>query len=140
MAAIRSKDTKPERVLRKALHARGFRYRLNVKDITGKPDLVFPKYGAVVFVHGCFWHRHEGCRHATNPASNEKYWQDKFAANMVRDRTVAEALADIDWRVATVWECALRKAAHIEVTADTVAKWLRSNEKNLEIGEENLEE
>ena len=133
MAAIRSKDTKPELVLRRALHARGLRYRLNAKGVPGRPDLLFPRFKAAVFVHGCFWHRHEGCRLASNPASRKKYWQAKFAANVVRDRTVQDELIDLGWRVATVWECALKKPDQVSMAADRVSDWLKSKEETLEI-------
>ena len=138
MAAIRSKDTKPEKVLRKALHAKGFRYRLNAKGFPGSPDLLFPKFGAAVFVHGCFWHRHESCRRISTPSTRRDYWQDKFAKNVARDRTVVDELADSNWRVAIVWECALIKRDYVGVAADLVAGWLRSDEQSLEIGEEHV--
>lgn len=127
MAGIKGANTKPERDLRAALHARGFRYRLHAKNISGRPDLVFPKYRAVVFVHGCFWHRHEGCRYTTTPATRSEFWQAKFEANVARDNRVEAALIDAGCRVAVVWECALRQRSRLEATADDLALWLRSN-------------
>lgn len=127
MSGIRGKDTKPELALRRALHARGFRYRLHVKNIPGRPDLVFPKHGAVVLVHGCFWHRHKGCRYTTTPSTRPDFWQAKFETNMARDSAVCAALHKAKWRIATVWECALKKAANVEVTADLLATWLEGS-------------
>ena len=92
MSNIRGKDTKPELALRRVLHARGIRFRMDVKDVPGMPDVVFPKYRAVVFVHGCFRHRHAGCRHATVPKTHAEFWKKKFAANVSRDAAVHENL------------------------------------------------
>lgn len=133
MAGIRGKDTKPELALRRALHARGFRYRLHAKQIPGRPDIVFPKYRAVIFVHGCFWHRHAGCRYATTPATRPDFWQAKFAANVARDQAVRTKLLQSGWRVATVWECALRKPEQTVVAVELLSTWLVSNEKISEI-------
>ncbi len=138
MAGIRGRNTKPERVLRLALHARGFRYRLHAKNVTGRPDLVLPKYRAAVFVHGCFWHRHEGCRYATTPATRQEFWQAKFSANVARDIAVRDSLLESGWRVATAWECALRKPEQVEAVANLLAKWLRSEMADIEIGERDL--
>ena len=108
MAAIRGKDTRPEMRLRKALHARGFRYRLHPRKMPGCPDLLLPRCRAVVFVHGCFWHRHGGCRYVTTPASRPEFWQSKFAENTRRDARALRELIEAGWRVAVVWECGLR--------------------------------
>ena len=134
MAAIRGKDTKPELALRRALHARGFRFRLHSKAVRGRPDLVLPKYRAVVFVHGCFWHRHEGCRYTTTPSTRQEFWQAKFTANVARDAAVRGKLLKDGWRVATVWECALRKPDQIVASIDSLSAWLRSEEDHIEIG------
>lgn len=134
MAGIRGKDTKPERVLRKALHARGLRYRLHAGDVSGCPDLVFPKYRAVVFVHGCFWHRHEGCRYTTTPATRPEFWNRKFVANVERDQHVKRQLTSNGWRVAIVWECALRKPDLVPAVAESIAIWLSSEEALFELG------
>lgn len=107
MSRIRSKDTKPEMLLRRGLHGLGFRYRLHQKDLPGKPDLVFPRYRAVVFVHGCFWHGHN-CPMFKLPATRTEFWRDKITANQERDRAVIETLHAADWRVLVVWECAFR--------------------------------
>jgi DNA mismatch endonuclease (patch repair protein) len=108
MSGIRGKDTKPELIVRSFLHRAGLRFRLHAK-LPGKPDLVFPKYRTVVFVHGCFWHRHEDCRYATTPASNPGFWQEKFAANVRRDAKVRQQLEDLDWRVLVIWGCQLNE-------------------------------
>jgi DNA mismatch endonuclease (patch repair protein) len=109
MKGIRSKDTQPEMTVRKYLHARGFRYRLHARKLPGSPDLVLPRYRVDIFVHGCFWHRHSGCKYATTPASNVERWKQKFDANTTRDVRNAEALRAADWRVIVVWECELRR-------------------------------
>ena len=134
MSGIRGKDTKPEMVLRRALHARGFRYRLHGKGVPGRPDLVLAKHRAVIFVHGCFWHRHEGCRYATTPATRPEFWAEKFAVNVRRDRATCDALVADGWRVATIWECALRKPQSVEQTAAAIEEWLLSENRQLEIG------
>lgn len=138
MAGIGGKDTKPELVLRRALHARGFRFRLHSRNVYGRPDLVMPKYRAVVFVHGCFWHRHEGCRYTTNPSTRQEFWQAKFEANVVRDGSVRMRLLDDGWRVATVWECALRKSDQAAVSIEFLLTWLASDEGQIEIGEKGV--
>ncbi|MER9390630.1 MULTISPECIES: very short patch repair endonuclease [unclassified Mesorhizobium] len=138
MAGIRGKDTKPEMVLRRALHARGLRYRLHARSIPGRPDLLFPKFGAAVFVHGCFWHRHEGCRYTTTPATRPGFWQSKFAANVARDEAARAALLDVHWRVATIWECALRRVDQVEAVADLLEVWLRSDFAQCEVGGEDF--
>ncbi|MBY5314357.1 DNA mismatch endonuclease Vsr [Rhizobium leguminosarum] len=136
MAGIRGKDTQPEMALRRALHVRGFRFRLHSKNVPGRPDLIFQKYRAVVFVHGCFWHRHTDCRYSTMPATRPEFWQAKFETNVVRDSTVRATLIEAGWRVATVWECALRKPDKILATAANLSDWLLSNERQIEIGEQ----
>lgn len=124
MAGIRGKETRPERVLRRALHARGIRYRLHDKRLPGRPDLVFPKYHAVCLVHGCFWHRHRGCRYSTNPATRPDFWRNKFAENVARDKRNEQALRAAGWRIATVWECSLKKEPAAQV-AEQLESWLR---------------
>lgn len=124
MSRIREKDTVPELLLRRAMHARGVRYRLHDTVLPGKPDLVFPKYHAVCFMHGCFWHRHPGCRFATMPASRQEYWKIKLEGNAVRDKQNRQKLLGLGWRVAVVWECALR-ADRRDETIRELDKWLR---------------
>jgi DNA mismatch endonuclease (patch repair protein) len=108
MSGIRGRNTRPEVFLRSALHARGFRFRLHVSDLPGKPDLVFPKHHAVIQVHGCFWHRH-GCAKTTNPSTNVEFWQNKFRQNVERDVKTQASLEKLGWRFGLVWECALSK-------------------------------
>jgi len=108
MRAVKSKDTKPEIQLRKALHALGYRYRLNVNDLPGKPDLVFPKHQTIIFVHGCFWHGHSCKRGQRMPKTNADYWREKIARNKARDRKNKKTLESLGWNVITVWECALK--------------------------------
>jgi len=138
MAGIKGKNTKPELVLRRALHARGFRFRLHGKGFPGRPDLVFPKHGAVIFVHGCFWHRHSNCRYTTNPSTRMEFWQGKFDANVARDSANKVALLSLGWRVATVWECALRTPALADAAVDATSSWLVSGELQLEIGQQEV--
>ena len=121
--------------LRQALHARGFRYRLHVKGYAGKPDILLPKFSAAIFVHGCFWHRHQGCRYATTPATRTDFWQAKFEANVARDSAVRGALLAAGWRVATIWECALRKPEQVNLATDRLSVWLRTEADALELGE-----
>lgn len=110
MSGIRGKDTKPELIVRSYLHRKGLRFRIHAK-LPGKPDLVFPRYRTVVFVHGCFWHRHEGCRYATTPASNSEFWQEKFATNVRRDAKVRLQLEELGWRVLVAWACQSEEAS-----------------------------
>ncbi len=132
MAGIRGKNTKPERELRQALHSLGLRYRLHVAGLPGRPDIVFPKHQAVVQVHGCFWHRHEGCSFATNPASNIPFWDLKFGETIKRDERNLEALRWLGWRVAVVWECSINKEG-VEAVARRIASWLISARSFVEI-------
>ena len=131
MAGIGGRNTKPELILRRALHARGLRYRLHDRKLPGTPDLVFGRFGAVCFVHGCFWHRHEGCSYTTNPATRPDFWQAKFRANVERDRRNGERLREAGWRIAVVWECSLRKDG-VDRTAQALDRWLHGNERNFE--------
>jgi DNA mismatch endonuclease, patch repair protein len=122
MKGIGSRDTRPEIALRSALHRRGLRFRLHVKGLPGKPDLVLPHFRAVIFVHGCFWHRHAGCRYASAPATRDEFWQAKFGGNIARDARNRAALLALGWRVAVVWECSLNKDNGKVV--DAVSHWL----------------
>lgn len=130
MAAVRSRDTKPEMMVRKALHASGLRYRLNARDLPGKPDIVLPRHRAVVFVHGCFWHRHE-CELFRWPESRTEFWRDKLNANAARDITAAEALDHAGWRRVVIWECALRgkKKRDFQDTMQRLIAWIKSDEQ-----------
>lgn len=126
MRAVKSANTKPEIALRKALFALGLRYRLNVKDLPGKPDLVFPKHRAVVFMHGCFWHGHDCARGGRVPKANRDYWRAKISRNKERDAQNTAALSSQGWRVFTVWECELKSLVS---TAHRLARRLRTGQK-----------
>lgn len=108
MAGIKGSDTQPEKLVRRYLHATGLRFRLHDHGLPGKPDIVLTRYKTVIFVHGCFWHRHPDCRYATTPATRADFWAEKFSANVLRDRRVAKALEALGWNVLTFWECELR--------------------------------
>ena len=111
MGAIRGRDTAPELAVRRCAHRMGLRYRLHRKDLPGRPDLVLPRHRLVVFVHGCFWHRHERCRSASIPRSRTAFWKEKFAANVARDARQQAALKALGWRVLVIWECETRQEA-----------------------------
>jgi len=111
MSGIKGKDTKPEIFLRKALHAKGFRYRLGGSGLPGKPDLVFPSRQTVVLVHGCFWHCHD-CKYFKWPSTNQNFWQQKLEGNTVRDKRVKKELKRLGWEVITIWECELRETGY----------------------------
>jgi len=126
MSGIRSKNTQPELVVRSALHMTGCRFRLHRSDLPGRPDLVLPKYRVTVFVHGCFWHRHPGCRLTYMPKSRIAFWRRKFQENIQRDRKVMSALSKLGWRTIVIWECETRDALHINRKMLRIAKELRS--------------
>jgi DNA mismatch endonuclease (patch repair protein) len=133
MAGIRSKNTQPELAIRSGLHRHGFRFRLHDKRLPGKPDLVLPKYSAVIFVHGCFWHGH-GCRIFKWPATRTAFWRDKIGRNRANDERHRTALHEAGWRVCTVWECALRPAERgAEAVTRHISRWLKSSSRALEI-------
>lgn len=121
MSRIHSKDTKPEIRLRQALHRLGFRYRLHGRALPGKPDIVLPRYKAVVFVHGCFWHRHEGCKIANVPKSNTEFWVEKFDRNVLRDKEVRHGLEAAGWNVIVAWECELKNSEMASHRATEIA-------------------
>lgn len=124
MSRIRSSDTAPEIALRRALHAIGLRFRLHRKDLPGKPDIVLPRYKAVILVHGCFWHRHESCSIATMPKSNTGFWAEKFDRNVARDQRVQGQLEALGWRIFLVWECELGSQRKARDAAERIAREL----------------
>lgn len=132
MAGIRGRDTKPEQRVRSALHSAGFRYRLHVGKLPGRPDLVLPKFQAVILVQGCFWHRHEGCPAATTPSSNIEFWQKKFKQNVARDTRNIAALRTIGWRVAIIWECVVLRMSGEQI-ATAVGHWLQGSAATFEL-------
>lgn len=134
MSGIRGKDTAPEMLIRRGLHARGFRFRLHRKDLPGKPDLVLPGHGAVIFVHGCFWHRHD-CHLFKWPGTRVEFWREKIGKNVTRDAAVKADLAARGWRVLTIWECALkgRTRRPVDEVLEEAAAWLRSEARHGEV-------
>lgn len=108
MGRIRSVNTKPEMVIRSLLHKMGYRFRLHRKDLPGKPDIVLPKYRTIIFVHGCFWHRHKDCKFAYTPKSRIDFWEEKFKNNIERDKKHVDTLKQMDWRVIIIWECEIK--------------------------------
>lgn len=128
MSRIRGKDTKPEIQLRSALHRTGYRFRLHDKRLPGRPDIVLTKYKTVIMVHGCFWHRHEGCRFTTTPASSTTFWNEKFAYTVNRDRLVEEALKSMGWHVLIVWGCELK--ASVDDTVQRIAGHLSKGSRS----------
>jgi DNA mismatch endonuclease, patch repair protein len=134
MSRIRAKDTKPEMLVRRGIHGLGYRYRLHDRTLPGCPDLVFPRYSAVVFVHGCFWHGHK-CHLAKLPESQREFWLNKLSRNMERDKKALSALSVEGWRVLTVWECALRgkRKKRFEQVLGSIGRFLEGDQKNLQL-------
>ena len=114
MSRVKGRDTRPEKVVRSLLHRMGYRFRLHRKDLPGKPDVVLPKHGKVVFVHGCFWHGHEGCRRAARPKTNAEFWDRKIDSNIERDARTRGELESMGWDVLTVWQCEMRDEAALK--------------------------
>lgn len=111
MSLVRSKNTKPELLVRSLLHRMGYRFRLHRKDLPGSPDMVLPKYRTAIFVHGCFWHQHPGCKKATLPNQNAEFWREKFERNVRRDENAQRRLREMGWRVLVLWECEVKRDA-----------------------------
>lgn len=126
MSRVKSKNTKPELVVRKFLHANGFRYRLHVKDLPGKPDIVLPKYKTVIFVHGCFWHGHKGCKYYVVPKTKTEWWLNKINTNITNDKKAIAALKKDGWKIITLWECDL-KTNKIDNTLPKLLRDLKTN-------------
>jgi DNA mismatch endonuclease (patch repair protein) len=129
MSKIKGKDTKPEVLVRKFLHSKGFRFRLHPKGLIGKPDIVLPKYKTIIFVHGCFWHGHEGCRYYVIPKSRTEFWLNKVASNQARDYHVQNQLEANGWKVVVVWECELKRVKR-ETTLIQLEDNLKQNGSN----------
>ncbi|MDV7141763.1 DNA mismatch endonuclease Vsr [Tropicimonas sp. TH_r6] len=132
MSRIGPKDTKPELVVRRALHACGYRFRLHKKELPGKPDLVLSRFQSAIFVHGCYWHAHEGCRYFRLPKTRREFWEEKLLSNRKRDRAAIHSLLDSGWRVLVIWECATREL-RVEQLVARIIDWLQSPEKFAEI-------
>lgn len=126
MAGIRGKDTKPEMLVRRSLHAAGYRFRLHRRDLPGAPDIVLPGRKIAIFVHGCFWHRHPGCRYAKLPATRTDFWKDKLDSNVARDGSAVDALTAAGWRVLIVWECSTRDRKLAPRLATLLCEWMES--------------
>ena len=109
MSRIRNKNTKPEKAVRSFLHRSGFRFRLHSRNLPGTPDIILPKYRTVIFVHGCYWHRHRGCKDATMPKSNTEFWEKKFSGTVIRDSQKKDSLIELGWSVIVIWECEIKK-------------------------------
>ena len=134
MAAIKSRNTKPELIVRRALHNAGIRYRIHVTSLPGKPDIVFPKYNAVLFINGCFWHQHN-CHMFKWPSTRQEFWHKKISGNVANDSRNVDMLHNAGWRTGIVWECALKGKARIsvETAIQRLTKWLKSDDKTIEI-------
>ncbi len=122
MRQIKGKDTKPELLVRRFLFANGFRYRLHVKELPGKPDIVLPKYKTVIFVHGCFWHGHKGCKYFSIPKTRTEWWLTKIKGNTRRDKQAEIELNVMGWRVIVIWECELKKSQAEQTLQDLLQK------------------
>nr|ABE10743.1 DNA mismatch endonuclease vsr [uncultured Prochlorococcus marinus clone ASNC1092] len=114
MSAIKSKNTKPEIAVRKILHSMGYRFRLHRKDLPGSPDIVLPQYKTAIFVHGCFWHRHENCKYASIPKTRKEFWENKFKANVKRDLEIQEKIKNIGWESVIIWECETKNIENLK--------------------------
>lgn len=133
MAGIKGKNSQPELLVRQLLFASGYRFRLHRRDLPGTPDIVMPSRKIVIFVHGCFWHRHQGCRYAKLPATRPDFWKAKLEANVERDRNAVEKLQALGWRVLCVWECATRGTEAVASLQYAMSSWIESGEALCEI-------
>lgn len=122
MRRIATKGTEPELLLRRALHALGFRFRLHRRDLPGSPDIVLPRYQAAIFVHGCFWHQHKGCKRASIPKTRAEFWATKLQGNVARDTRVEQELTDAGWRVIVAWECEIKSGLALAKIATSLGK------------------
>lgn len=128
MSGIKGKNSQPELLVRRLLFAAGYRFRLHRRDLPGTPDIVMPAHKVAVFVHGCFWHLHHGCRYAKIPATRPDFWQAKLEANVDRDRRAIEKLQASGWRVLVVWECATRNVESVACLQESMSQWIKSSE------------
>ena len=120
MSRIKNRDTKPELIVRSVLHRNGYRFRINRKDLPGKPDIVLPSLRKIIFIHGCFWHRHEGCRYAYNPKTRVDFWQKKFIRNVERDQEVQDVLLKLGWKTYGIWECETKNEVELGFAMERV--------------------
>jgi DNA mismatch endonuclease, patch repair protein len=133
MSRIRRADTRPEVQVRTGLHAAGLRFRLHRRDLPGRPDIVLSRHSAVIFVHGCFWHGHEGCRLAVMPKTRRPFWKEKFRANRERDLRQKAELLQLGWRVLVVWECSVRSPRIRTASLAAIVRWVRSSSVDAEV-------
>lgn len=138
MSGIQGKGTKPELIVRRMLFASGYRFRLHCKDLPGSPDIVMPGRRVAIFVHGCFWHAHQGCKYAKTPSTRTEFWTGKLQGNVDRDRRTADKLAEMGWRVLKVWECSTRDPAAVEGLPDSLRDWIDSGALTGEISGQSL--
>lgn len=130
MSQIKSKNTKPELVVRKFLYSNGFRFRVHENSLPGKPDIVLKKYHTVIFVNGCFWHRHQNCKYFTEPKTNAKWWLEKIEKNVIKDETSQTRLKEMGWDVIIIWECQL-KPSFLQITLNELLDQIRRTKKNI---------
>ena len=131
MSKVRGYNTKPERLIRSQLHRQGFRFRINTPSLPGKPDIVLKKYNAIIFVHGCFWHNHKGCKKSKLPQTRKDFWQKKIADTVLRDQRNISDLAKQGWRIAVIWECRTKKMDDLDYTINELSKWLIEGKSKL---------
>ncbi|MDE2060618.1 MAG: DNA mismatch endonuclease Vsr [candidate division NC10 bacterium] len=136
MSRIRGKDTSPEKTVRSLVHGLGYRFRLHRRDLPGQPDIVLPRLRAVIFVHGCYWHRHKGCRYAYTPKTRIEFWQRKFDDNVARDKQALKSLRKRGWRILLAWECQL---SNKKALANRVIRFLAESERQADIALRNRE-
>jgi len=133
MSKVRGKDTKIERSVSSGLHKKGFRFRKNTAKLPGHPDIALTKYSAVIFIHGCFWHGHSGCNKSSLPTTRREFWRNKISDTIVRDKKKIDELSAMGWRIAIVWQCALKNKKSLSCTVDTLVNWITSEETWIEI-------
>ena len=139
MSKVRGSNTKPEKAIRSYLHAKGFRFRLHCANLPGKPDIVLKKYNAVIFVHGCFWHNHRGCKKATFPETRKEFWKQKIGNTVLRDRTNIQHLTDSNWRIAIIWECTTKNKLVLKNALENLTSWLLGDSKFFECSNPNYQ-
>lgn len=124
MSKVRGCNTKPEKMIRSHLHRQGFRFRINSLNLPGKPDIVLKKYDAIIFIHGCFWHNHKGCKKSKLPDTRKEFWENKIAATVLRDQRNISDLTKQGWRIAIVWECGTKNKHYLEKNIKKLSKWI----------------
>ena len=139
MSKVRGYNTKPEKLIRSHLHRQGFRFRINNPNLPGKPDIVLKKYTTIIFVHGCFWHNHKGCKKAKLPQTRSEFWKNKIEGTVLRDQKNISDLTKLGWRVAVVWECGTKKNDELKYIINELTKWIiEGNSERIELSGKNL--